>query len=283
MSRLTIGQRLAAGFSLVLLLAVVIAGISLWRLQDSAEETRAMMAEPLAKERLVSDWYANVNAGVRRTAAIARSADPSLVAFFADDVAAASKASSRYQDEIKALMAGDREKAVFADISDARKRFVGARDRITALKKDGLMDEAQALLDSEFKPAAKAYLEGMQALQRLQREDLDARSQQIDALNRASARWLMALSGLAILLGAVASWQITRSISEPLHRAVEAARRVADGDLSHRVVCDRSDEVGHLLRALHDMQHRLSEVVARVRGNADSVANASISGKKRSR
>ncbi|PCO43150.1 hypothetical protein CQA20_29200, partial [Klebsiella pneumoniae] len=57
-------------------------GIGLWRLHETARETADMMQTPLAKERLVSDWYANVNAGVRRTAAIARSSDPSLVAFF---------------------------------------------------------------------------------------------------------------------------------------------------------------------------------------------------------
>ncbi|MBI5268056.1 MAG: MCP four helix bundle domain-containing protein [Burkholderiales bacterium] len=275
MSRLSIGQRLAAGFSLVLVLAAAIALISLWRLQDTAAETRAMMQEPLTKERLVSDWYANVNAGVRRTLAIARSSDPSLVAFFADDVAEATKASTHYQKSIEALLSSEREKAVFAQLSDARKRFVTTRDRIAGMKKDGQVDEALALLDSQFKPAAQAYLDGMKSLQQLQREDLDARSQAIDALNRASAGWLLGLSAVAILLGVVASWQITRSITRPLGEAVAAARRVADGDLTQRIVADRSDETGRLLNALQDMQHRLAEVVARVRGNAESVAGAS--------
>jgi methyl-accepting chemotaxis protein len=257
------------------MLAVAIIGISLWRLHDTAEATRAMMQKPLTKERLVSDWFANVNAGVRRTAAIAQSSDTSLVAFFADDVAEATKASTHYQRSLEALLATDRERAVFNEGGAARKRFIAARDQIAELKKGNHFDEALALLASDFKPAAKAYLDQMQAFQRLQREDLDARSRDIDALNRAGALWLLVLGGVAVLLGGVASWQITRGISVPLQQAVAVAQRVAAGDLTNPVTTDREDETGRLLRALHDMQQRLAEVVSRVRGNADSVANAS--------
>lgn len=201
-------------------LAAAVAAISVWRLHDTAQETRAMMQVPLAKERMVSDWYATVNAGVRRTAAIARSSDPSLVAFFAEDVAQATKASTGYQQAIEALMRSDAERKLFAQLAETRKRFIAARDRITALKTQSQVDEAVALLESDFKPAAKAYLDGMQALQQMQRDELDQRSRQIDALNAASARWILGLSAVAIVLGVLASWRITRSIVNPLLQAV---------------------------------------------------------------
>ena len=88
MFRMSIARRLALGFGLVLVLSAVVLGIALWRLDAAATETRLMMSTPLAKERFVSDWYANINAGVRRTVAIARSADSSLATFFAEDAAA---------------------------------------------------------------------------------------------------------------------------------------------------------------------------------------------------
>jgi len=54
---LRIGQRLGVGFALVLLLSLLTMAISLWRLQLVADATRAMMQDPLAKERLISDWF----------------------------------------------------------------------------------------------------------------------------------------------------------------------------------------------------------------------------------
>jgi len=275
MSRLSIGQRLALGFALVLFLCVLTTGIGLWRLHETARETAGMMETPLAKERLVSDWYANVNAGVRRTAAIARSSDPSLVAFFAEDVAEASKASSHYQKSIEALLSNPRERQVFDEVAAHRKQFITVRDRIAEHKKAGRVEEAGTDLNQHFMPAAKAYLGGMQALQSLQREEIDRRAKDIATLNAASARLLWALGVLTLLLGGAVSWLITRSITAPLHEAVKAAQRVAAGDLTGRLDTTRTDETGVLLRALHDMQARLVEVVGRVRGNAESVATAS--------
>ncbi|WP_343733034.1 hypothetical protein [Duganella sp.] len=50
-----------------------------------ADATRAMMDLPLAKERLISDWYRMVYSGIRRTTAVAKSADPPLATFFAEE------------------------------------------------------------------------------------------------------------------------------------------------------------------------------------------------------
>ncbi len=121
MSQLTIAQRLTIGFGLVLGLLAAITVTALLHLNSSATNMQSMMEVPLTKERLVSDWYANVNAGVRRTGAIARSADPSLVEFFADDVKAASKTSGTLQKQIEELLASDREREVFKGLSEARK------------------------------------------------------------------------------------------------------------------------------------------------------------------
>ena len=78
LANLTIGKRLAIGFALILAFTVVIAGAGIWRLQHVAADTRAMMTQSLAKERLIADWYTFVFGAVRRTAAIAKSSDPAL-------------------------------------------------------------------------------------------------------------------------------------------------------------------------------------------------------------
>ena len=145
LNNLKIGQRLGLGFSLLVGLLVAITVTALLRLQDSAAQTRAMMDVPLTKERAVSDWYANVNAGVRRTGAIARSADPSLVEFFADDVKEASKISSTLQKQIEGLLSNDREREVFAKLAQSRATFIRVRDEITALKKEGQAEQALEL------------------------------------------------------------------------------------------------------------------------------------------
>jgi methyl-accepting chemotaxis protein len=55
-----------------------IAAVGAWRLTEVADSTKAMMAVPLTKERLITDWYSLNYASIRRTAAIVKSTDPAL-------------------------------------------------------------------------------------------------------------------------------------------------------------------------------------------------------------
>jgi methyl-accepting chemotaxis protein len=93
MNSLSIGKRLTLGFAGILALTVAIVVISLWRLNTATSQTKTMMEVPLAKERMISDWYMLVYAGVRRTSAVAKSSDPSLAAFFAEETADSTKAA----------------------------------------------------------------------------------------------------------------------------------------------------------------------------------------------
>jgi len=68
---------------------------------------------------------------------------------------------------------------------------------------------------------------------------------------------------------------LSRTVTLPLNHAVSVATQVAAGDLSQTIHSPSKDETGLLLRALADMQSRLSDVVANVRHNAQEVAIAS--------
>ena len=133
----SIGRRLAAGFALMLAMAACVIGTASWRLASTAAQTRQMMDEPLTKERLISDWSRNINAGVRRTMAIAKSSDASLVDLFREDQAQSTKSSSEMQEKLKGLIRSPEEQALFDAVGKARKVYVDARDEIVKLKKDG--------------------------------------------------------------------------------------------------------------------------------------------------
>jgi len=271
---LSIGQRLAAGFALILLLAMVIAGIGLWRLQETARETEAMMGAPLTKERLASDWATYVNAAVRRTSAIAKSTDSSLADFFAADMTATGKGASEAQKAIGELLETSEEKAQFEELATIRKKYGQSRDSITELKKVSKLDEANEVLNKEYMPQATAYLSGLDAFKQLQRQAIDTRAAEIKSLNQTSSKLLLVLSVVMLLMGTTIAWLITRAITIPLRDAMTAARRVASGDLSQTMTVHTRDETGVLLQCLQEMQSQLGSVVANVRGNAESLATA---------
>ncbi len=87
------------------------------------------------------------------------------------------------------------------------------------------------------------------------------------------------LSYTLMLLGAIAAVVagvlVSRSITRPLVKAVEAAQSVAAGDLRTTITVSTDDETGQLLQALKDMTGSLQNIVAQVRGGAETIALAS--------
>ncbi|WP_323140665.1 methyl-accepting chemotaxis protein [Massilia phyllosphaerae] len=271
-----IGKRLGLGFALILAMTLVIAAVGALRMTEVATATKAMMAVPLAKERLITDWYSLNFASIRRTAAIVKSTDPSLGAYFKEDAAASVKKAAELLKQIEPLIAASGpEKDLFAKILEQRKAYSTSRDGAVKAKADGNEEEAARLLDKAFTPAAQRYQDLLQELVTMQRASMDATAGGIDDNAERSTRLMMILAASALLAGAVFAWQLTRGIVGPIRDAVTVAETVAGGDLSHRIDASAQDETGALLRALRHMNDSLVGIVSQVRGGTDTISTAS--------
>ena len=275
LQHISIGKRLGLAFAVLTLFIATMLAVGIWRLQAVAQSTADMMARPLSKERVISDWYRTVYSNVNRHALVARSSDAELARQFVADNVEASKASSRQQAQLQKLISTPEEQALFDQVSVLRTRFVQARDTIYQAKAEGRADEAERLLRSDFQPAADAYLQTLQALLDHQRQRISEAAAGVQAEFERGRMQLAGLGGLAVLIAVALAVAITRSITSPLARAVHAVETVAAGDLTHRVHSDAQDETGQLLRALDGMGDQLRNVVGQVRQGADGVASAS--------
>ncbi|WP_124949233.1 Tar ligand binding domain-containing protein, partial [Sulfuriferula thiophila] len=87
--------------------------------------------------------------------------------------------------------------------------------------------------------------------------------------------FLIAILSLGVIMAIITGWLLIRSITVPLHHAVEVARRVADGDLRSDVTVIHQDEIGDVLNALKDMNVSLAHIVGEVRVGTETIASAS--------
>ncbi|HWV09007.1 MAG TPA: methyl-accepting chemotaxis protein [Pseudomonas sp.] len=88
-----------------------------------------------------------------------------------------------------------------------------------------------------------------------------------------ASTWLIVLAtGLALLIGLLATLAITLLIVRPLKQVIEQARRIAEGDLSARIEVQRSDEVGQLLTAMQGMSNNLRDMVGRLQGGVMQIS-----------
>ncbi|TWD46387.1 methyl-accepting chemotaxis protein [Pseudomonas sp. SJZ131] len=85
---------------------------------------------------------------------------------------------------------------------------------------------------------------------------------------------LLMASILALVVGLLAAWAITRQIVIPLSETLKVAERVAAGDLTHNLISKREDELGQLQRAMQSMTLGLRELIGGISDGVTQIASA---------
>ena len=173
------------------------------------------------------------------------------------------------------LVQSDKGKEILARVQANRAAFLKVGDEYLALIQQGQRDEALKLLEEKVRPTQLEYQKTIKEQVEYQAQVTIDAGQRAEAAASALQRDVLIAGALAIAVAIFMAISIIRSIVRPLAQAVEAADRVAAGDLSGQIVVQSKDETGQLLAALQRMQQSLVNTVASVRSNAEGVASAS--------
>ena len=277
LSNVPIGGKLAAVFSLVLLLVAGLGAYSVSQMAVINASTRD----------IASNWLPSVEAlgRIHDAVGLYRQQEMQHVLSFTDAemrevdkrLAEAKAELGKEESEYRKLIASSEEQAANAVFETELKSYFEVSARLLALswKGEAAADQAKALLRGE---SLQRYGRVSQALAKL--TEINSRGSHEAATHAestyAAARTLVviALSGVIAAAALLGIW-MTRLITRPMAEAVRAAERIADGDLTVELDARGKDETGQLLAALSKMVAGLRTVVTEVRGNAEGVATAS--------
>ena len=84
----------------------------------------------------------------------------------------------------------------------------------------------------------------------------------------------LTVATLALLIGLLAAWQITRQITQPLAETLAVVRRIAAGDLTAQREIVRKDEMGALQQGVMGMASTLRELIGGIRDSVTQMASA---------
>jgi methyl-accepting chemotaxis protein len=124
-------------------------------------------------------------------------------------------------------------------------------------------------------PALESYVGSINAVLVYEKEKIDKSAAAIATGYQTGRLIMIVLGSVALVLGALLAWTLTRSVTRPLQDAIAIANDVAAGDLRRTIVVDRKDETGQLLQALKGMTASLVKIVGEVRYGTDAMATAS--------
>ncbi|CUB19869.1 Methyl-accepting chemotaxis protein McpC [Bacillus safensis] len=82
------------------------------------------------------------------------------------------------------------------------------------------------------------------------------------------------ISVIAIILAMILSFLLARSITTPIKRLIEHARKVSEGDLTSTLEAKSQDEIGFLTKSFNQMTEDIRELIEKVKGASDQVVES---------
>jgi methyl-accepting chemotaxis protein len=273
--QLNTGLKVVASFAIVLIVMACMSAIALWRLQTADDTASNLVNDKLAKQQLTSELLGAARLNGLRAVSIARSDSLEVSEYFLAQLNSGEKADTDLETRLAALPKNSAEQSLLLAVANQKKTYLALRREIFKLKDGGKTQEVGELVDTKMDTTFKSYTSSLEKL--LEYQTLQARKLESESAHQFQNSWrlLIALGLLALIIGCVLAWLLTRSIVLPLKQAVALAVRVSAGDLRTSIKHCRSDEIGQLFDALSNMTNKLASTVTRVRDGAQAVNSAS--------
>ncbi|MCU6499436.1 methyl-accepting chemotaxis protein [Rugamonas sp. A1-17] len=275
MNNLKIGTRLGFGFSLILLMLTAMTIIGILRLSSASSMTDEMINVKIRDERLIAEWGKIIEVNAARTTGAWMVADPADQKKLEGMMAESSGRATQIQDQIGGAIDDEELKPLFKKVLETRKAYTEARKAVFAAKSAGDLEKGKSLYEGDMTRNRILYLDALKKFSDMQAALLDKAALEIQR-QYASGRTLLTILGLAaIVMGVIAAWWITRTITTPINEAVKVAETVSSGDLTSDIQVNSADETGQLMNALKIMNTNLVNIVGQVRNGTDLMATAS--------
>jgi methyl-accepting chemotaxis protein len=167
------------------------------------------------------------------------------------------------------------EQASLAELRDTFQKYMESRPKWFELYSAGETEQAADWRAKNTNKFGGATVKGFKNLIELEQKRQELSVAAIVDANDSYRHRLMAIVAFALALAGVISVKVTRSITNPLKKALDLAESVSRGDLTCELASRSTDEVGQVMQALEKMNLNLRDIVADVRFGTDAIATAS--------
>jgi len=272
---LKIGQRIAAGFGAVILIAGVLGLFAYSRIgiidADSSDVGTHRLPMVYILGQVQDNAEANVGLALRHIGA----KDAQEMTRIEAELHERSTSNSSLLPQYEKLIATERGRALFDELKNARAPLNEARDKAIALSQAGKKAEAAAVYVNQMLPLNARYMQAIANAVNFNKTTAESKVADVESAVSASRTGILAGLAIALFAAVMVSLFVVRSITRPLAMAVDVVQRVGQGDLTHTAEVTSRDELGQMVASVNDMATNLQNIVREVATAADNVATSS--------
>jgi len=276
--KMTVAKRLALGFGATVALGVGIvayAGLQMQRLNGGIEELATDRMVKVALFSQLKDNFQTIGRYARNTVI---NTDPAFVDGEKKKIAELRAQNGEILGQLDKIIVLPAARELLKVIVEERPPYNAAMDRAIEMASKGETAAAGAYLIGEVRQRQNVVFKATDDSIRLQRDIANDLAKKATEASAASVKLMAGLAFLMAVVGVAVAWALTRHLRGALGAEPgelnEAVSRVANGDLSEALPVQAGDQ-SSVLANVARMQSQLTEVVASVRANSESVATAS--------
>ncbi|RON54344.1 methyl-accepting chemotaxis protein [Pseudomonas frederiksbergensis] len=173
-----------------------------------------------------------------------------------------------------ALPAGGEEATLYKTFATTLDNYLQAQREMLEFSRQDKLDEMRKLINTRIKDGTDQMGEQLNKLIAINKADATSADAEASDQYSFATNGIIAVSVVAALMTVLLAWLLTRSIVEPLNRAVQAAEAIAGGNLIKAIEVDGKDEPARLLGALSAMQDNLRKTIEQIAGSATQLGAA---------
>ncbi len=272
---LKLGMRLGMSFGVVLLLMGIIIVVGVKELSTVNAITNKMATQDWTKSVLANDIIDFANDNARASFELFLVTNTEELAKIKSRISSNVSAIDQRVEQLDKMLYLPDGKAKLAILQEKRKPYVASFKGVASLLAEGKREKAVNKMVEETLPALNVFMVAIGDLVKFQGQIMED-SGQLAQQTYENGRTVMIIAGLiALVVGMIAAYWVTRSITGPINVAVGVANQLADGDLMAKIEVNSKDETGQLLAAMQAMVGKLSQIIGEVRGAANNLSSAS--------
>ncbi|MFJ3487033.1 methyl-accepting chemotaxis protein [Pseudomonas sp. NPDC090202] len=172
------------------------------------------------------------------------------------------------------LIAAPDEQAAYEQYLKTLNDYRQLEDRMKSLSRANKLDDLSVLLNADLQTNSDQMNATLARLVEINTAQMNDANQNASDQYSTAFKLVVALLIIATALTLLFAWLLTNSITHPIASALNAAEEIAEGDLTHTIKVDGTDEAGRLLAAMLKMQSKLRDTLQRISGSATQLASA---------
>ena len=273
--KLKIGQRLALGFGIVIILLMLLAALAYSRIGGLSGEIANTVNDRYPKTVIANQIKSQLNDVSRNMLNALIMTDAEQIKKEIANINAENQSNSEAFAQLEKIITDPKGKEYLKEITTIRDKFMPLQGKFIALINEDRKEEAQLKFLFSLRPVQLKYFAALDAFLKHQNGQMEMAGSDSAKVAKSTSATILFLALVATAVSVLVAFLATRSITRPLYEAVDVAKRVADGDLTSDIQVKTGDEMGQMMEALRHMNESLMKIVGEVRTGTETIASVS--------